>query len=116
MLTKTGPGRYRHRANDTYTIEVQTEGTGRRIVAVIGDKKLTVPGEVDSDDYGTFGSRYDINALFTFTIDATGDAKYTVTLRDSEGTVVDTRVVRRKAGSKLPTSVLRLFDFQVTGA
>jgi len=116
MLTKTGPGRYRHSADDTYTIEVRTEGTGKRIVAVLGDKRLTLPAEVDPDDYSAFGSRYDINTLFTFTIDATADAKYTVTLRDSDEEIVDTRVVRRPAGSSLPFSLLRLFEFQVTGA
>lgn len=115
MLTKVDIGEYKHKAGDKYRIEVVVEGTGKRIVAVLGDKPIKLPVDVDSTLYGSFGARYEINALFTFTQDSTPTAKYTVTLLDANGTEVDKRVVRRPAGSTLPKGLLRLFIFRVVG-
>lgn len=114
MLTKDGPGRYRHADDDTYRIAVEVDGTARRIVAVLGDRPLRFPATVDQAIYGSFGRRYEINALFTFTQDSTTGAKYTVTLLDANDVVVDARVVRLPAGSTLPRTIVRLFEFQVS--
>lgn len=114
MLTKTSPGTFRHRDGDTYRIGLTTEGTGKREIAVLGGTRITLPKTIQRSDYTSLKPSYQINIIFTFTVDAEEDAKYTLTFVDSSDNVVDRRVIKRPAGS-LPSSVSRTFRFRIGG-